>query len=260
MIHTLESRRLLSASVGFEPASGLLWIAGSDKPDQIEVAVGKNPLAHVNDVNGLRVNKQITPGNEGAYVNVFDSGRLVYQNFLPGKTLRDIHLIGNGGDDTLLSCNFESTVTVRVFGEGDDDRIDAVHFGPTSATEVFGGQGNDAIRVAASINASTGFAVWGDDGDDIIFGSSLNDTLRGDGDDMVERPTAGGSDVIYGGDGDDFICGGDGDDALFGQDGNDWLEGCGGSDQLDGGNGEDAGTYDLLDKLITNIEKLTQTT
>jgi Ca2+-binding RTX toxin-like protein len=265
LINTLESRRLLSVSVAFEPSIGVLSIIGSEKPDQIEVAVGKDPLC---TLDGRMLGKQATPANKpGNYVNVYDAGRLVYQTFLPGSSLGEIHLFGNGGGDTLMSCNFEAPVTVRVIGSEGADDINAVHFGATPVTEVYAGEGNDQIQVTASIKATSGFLVWGEAGDDVIIGSGLNDVLRGDIDETLERPPVFGDDVIYAGGGNDCIWGGpgndvlwgeDGDDELYGGAGNDWLSGGEGSDQLDGGDGEDTGIYDLFDKLIVGVEHLAQ--
>ena len=61
---------------------------------------------------------------------------------------------------------------------------------------------------------------YGGDGDDMVGGSSRNDT-------------------VWGGTGNDLLVGYDGDDGLYGEDGNDELHGDAGNDMLDGGAGDD---------------------
>lgn len=100
----------------------------------------------------------------------------------------------------------------------------------------------DVTRIAAdgqgNINGSSkddllfmsgaGIAQAGD-GNDIVFGGTGNDTLRGDA----------GDDLLYGGAGNDTLNGGVGDDILLGGEGNDVLFGGVGNDILSGGNGAD---------------------
>ena len=67
------------------------------------------------------------------------------------------------------------------------------------------------------------------EGDDILFGTTADDTLN----------LLGGNDVFRGGDGNDVVEGGEGDDNLFGEAGDDELSGDSGNDLLNGGPGED---------------------
>ena len=256
MLQTLESRRLLSAAVEFEAGTGTLTIVGTDKPDRIEVAVGSAPLNTLDAGGDLAKQAAWFSARSGSYVNVFDSGKLVYQTFLRGETLKHIALDGAGGDDVLLACNFESTVGTSVYGGGGDEQVGAVIFGGIRGTAVYAGEGNDFIQVGGQ--TKLGFLVWGEDGDDTIVGSMANDTLFGDIDDaLVDRPPVYGDDVIYGGDGDDYLCGCGGADAIYGQGGNDFLDGEEGADFIDGGAGDDFAMFDPLDKMI-NIELMTK--
>lgn len=59
-----------------------------------------------------------------------------------------------------------------------------------------------------------------------VWGSGLDDTLRGD---------EGGNETLEGDPGDDLLSGGDGSDRLLGGDGNDVLLGGAGADTMDGG-------------------------
>ncbi|MBL1146194.1 MAG: tandem-95 repeat protein [Proteobacteria bacterium] len=69
----------------------------------------------------------------------------------------------------------------------------------------------------------------GGDGNDTIFGNTLNNVLKG----------GSGHDVLLGGDGQDSIDGGIGNDLLLGEDGKDTLSGGIGNDILSGGTGND---------------------
>jgi len=71
--------------------------------------------------------------------------------------------------------------------------------------------------------------IYGDQGDDRIYGGIESDNIQGDG----------GNDKIYGGDGDDNLGGGEGDDRIYGGDGDDDLFGSDGRDSLNGGVGRD---------------------
>ncbi|WP_170333176.1 CAP domain-containing protein [Ruegeria arenilitoris] len=83
-----------------------------------------------------------------------------------------------------------------------------------------------------------GKKLYGEDGDDILVGSSKGNKLYGgEGDDKLDGRS--GNDRIYAGTGDDYAKGGGGKDKLYGQDGNDRLYGGGKKDKLYGGNGED---------------------
>ena len=62
--------------------------------------------------------------------------------------------------------------------------------------------------------------INGTSGDDVIFGSSLDEIINGLG-------------------GDDFLVGSDGDDDIYGDDGNDLIDGYDGKDDLYGGSGSD---------------------
>ncbi|SFC57631.1 calcium-binding protein, partial [Tropicimonas isoalkanivorans] len=136
-----------------------------------------------------------------------------------------------------------------------------------TALEVLSGSMNQMMREGISadtaaqlLNYSIGVEVpvnfFGDEGDDLLAGSALDDTFislegddvilamggndtidTGDGDDVAD--CGAGNDVADGGAGDDMLLGGDGDDTLNGGEGNDRLVGGAGNDSLDGGAGKD---------------------
>ena len=76
------------------------------------------------------------------------------------------------------------------------------------------------------------------EGNDVLYGTSEDDTLdAGGGNDIVIG--LAGNDVIMGGAGDDLMLGGDGDDSLEGGAGDDVIHGGWGTDTLTGGTGRD---------------------
>ncbi|MHA7774487.1 calcium-binding protein [Roseibium sp. M-1] len=93
--------------------------------------------------------------------------------------------------------------------------------------------------------------IFGDGGDNTLFGSRNNDDMfGGDGADTLNGLE--GRDQLFGGTGDDTLDGEDGEDKLYGDsgtvtlsggDGNDVLSGGAGSDTLDGGEGTDWADY-----------------
>jgi hypothetical protein len=72
--------------------------------------------------------------------------------------------------------------------------------------------------------------VWGDAGDNEIWGGNHPQIIMG----------LGGNDIIHGGNSGDCLVGGDGDDQLFGDNAKDVILGGPGNDYLDGGNGKDS--------------------
>ena len=76
------------------------------------------------------------------------------------------------------------------------------------------------------------------DSNDLILGTSSNNTIHaGGGNDCILG--GAGNDRLYGGGGNDVLLGGIGNDRLYGEDGDDILWGGLGQDRLDGGDGND---------------------
>lgn len=135
-------------------------------------------------------------------------------------------LKGGGGDDLLL-------------GGADNDVIQ-------------GGDGIDTVSYEDAVNnIGVGVYLWrasnhsqGDGGVDQITGvenvtgSTVSDTLEGDGNNNV-LTGLGGNDLLIGHAGDDTLEGGAGEDFLRGRDGNDVMNGGADNDFLSGGEGND---------------------
>jgi Ca2+-binding RTX toxin-like protein len=84
-----------------------------------------------------------------------------------------------------------------------------------------------------------GYAIYGDEEDDTIFGSDhTKEYLYGEGEDD-EIYGYGGDDFLYGGDDSDDLYGGDGVDHIWGGSGGDYIEGNECSDYLYGGDDGD---------------------
>ena len=113
------------------------------------------------------------------------------------------------------------------------------NFGLTSTQSANGTEGDDVL--AGSLLADTILAYGGDD---LVYGADGDDRLLGDQ----------GDDEMWGGSGSDTIRGGAGDDFLKGEDGNDILIGDAGADYLDGGAGIDVAVYSTYRSTLSRID------
>ena len=86
-----------------------------------------------------------------------------------------------------------------------------------------------AVSLANILSATSGAALNGTAGDDVIIGQ-----------------TGAANDLLLGGAGDDVLSGLAGDDSLYGEDGDDVLEGGLGADRLDGGGNPASGSGDTV--------------
>ena len=119
--------------------------------------------------------------------------------------------------------------------EGGDEATEVVLSGGGGARSRTGSAASDIIRYEGAPDP-----IAGGFGDDVIFGTSGDDILRGDLNFVSgQDDRMGGDDVLYGLGGDDRIGGKSGDDTLYGGEGDDRLYGDDGDDLLRGGEGED---------------------
>ena len=158
-------------------------------------------------------------------------------DYLDGGTGNDT-IAGGSGNDTLQGRSGNDVMTG---GAGDDVYyVDSI----TDQVTENPGEGTDTVRLSGAspyvapenvenIYVTTPSAmvneVYGNNGDNIIGGSSSADSLSG----------LGGNDTIRGGGASDTLTGGNGDDLLQGGAGGDTLYGSAGADTLSGGDDSD---------------------
>jgi Ca2+-binding RTX toxin-like protein len=153
----------------------------------------------------------------------------------------DDDYIGGGGRDRI---RFEGEDGVRVDLRIKDHQETGRGFDRVVDVEDLDGSDGDDVLTGDFL----GNSLRGDDGDDVQNGNGGDDDLWGDlGDDSLigggGRDTMSGGhghDDIDAGTGNDTAMGGFGDDDVDGQDGDDKLDGNSGRDDLDGGAGADS--------------------
>ena len=198
-VERLEGRIVYAASIGFDPASRVLSINGSEGNDTVEVRQqGRNLVASLNSA----------------------SGRL--SRTMSSATVSQIVFTGNAGNDTFTNL---TAIASRANGGSGND----VLRGGSAGDELIGGPGNDRLSGDGgndTINAGAG--------NDTVDSGAGNDTVdAGAGDDSLRGGL--GDDRLEGGDGTDSIWGGNGNDMLNGNAGSDMLVGGRGRDrEVDG--------------------------
>ncbi|MEM7210352.1 MAG: Ig-like domain-containing protein [Pseudomonadota bacterium] len=205
--------------------SGDITLGGGDDDDVIELS----SVGTISITGGATLN---VTGDADADIVTISVGSV-------SVTGGDINLSGGSGEDTVTgssgsSVEFISTI-VTLNGGSEDDTIElaAGDVTLTGSTVILrGGSGNDTIRATSgdiSITAGSILEFHGDAGDDLIWGTTLAESLTG----------GQGIDIVLAGDGADTISGGTESDALAGEGGNDTIEGDAGDDLLFGGMGND---------------------
>jgi Ca2+-binding RTX toxin-like protein len=159
------------------------------------------------------------------------SHRYIYNSDVLYGTSSSDYIDAGGGNDTV----FASWGNDTVYGGTGNDYIEA---GDGSSYQfawgndwVSGGSGDDTIDYSRSDSAST---LHGDDGTDMIFGTTAGDYITGGAHwDWLQGND--GADTVAGGAGDDYIFGGNGSDSLLGDTGVDTIDGGYGNDRIAGG-------------------------
>ncbi|RCJ25446.1 hypothetical protein A6S26_16875 [Nostoc sp. ATCC 43529] len=118
--------------------------------------------------------------------------------------------------------------------------VEQINFAGNGVTLIFKGTANNDYLVNTKQHWSM---MYGDNGNDSLFGNSGNDTLLGGND----------NDVLFGNSGNDNLIGGNGNDALLGDSGNDALTGGSGNDTLLGGAGLDVFVFNSVSEGIDLI-------
>lgn len=229
-------------------------LSGGDSADELVGGAGRDVAEYSNSAEGVTVNLALGTGKDGEA----EGDTLGEIENLAGSGLDDT-LIGNGANnqffgqdgsdllrggasnDQLFGGNGQDVLV----GEGGNDSL----IGEAGADQLSGGNGIDSVSyggsaVGVTIDLAAGVAQGGDaDGDTLssienVFGSALEDTLTGDGQNNLLHGSVG-DDAIDGGGGHDHLEGEDGVDTMSGRDGNDMMLGGWGNDRMNGGTGED---------------------
>ncbi len=217
-------------------------LLGGAGADRLEGGAGRDRASWATAASGLRVDLQFAQTNGGdaagdVLVGVEEVEGSAWNDVLGGSSLADV-LIGGGGADAL---DGRAANDMLYGGAGNDSLA-----GGLGADLLDGGDGTadlasywistTGLRVSlAQPSLNTGEAA-GDVflGIEGVVGSTLNDTLAGDG----------SANLLYGGGGNDSLDGGAGNDSLFGDGGADVLVGGAGADHLNGGTGgHDVASY-----------------
>ena len=275
----LESRRMLSASVKFDAASGLLSVEGGRGNDAIRVTV--NPDAREDSSVGIPAlsSKRSTlvkrstsdgiatptvarrPGLLLPGVSVFDNGTLIFNSATQRAEVTQVDVNGLTGNDSIDLLLTQAKVAVRADGGDGDDTL-FLGANNSRAAELAGGAGNDYIQL--QIVSSGGNIVDAGDGDDTVIADTLSGPVGngringGAGDDTMKLNvsreviddvaarrngyTASGgadNDVIQGSALNDSLFGDSGRDDISAGDGDDFVAGGTESDILRGERGND---------------------
>ena len=152
----------------------------------------------------------------------------------------------NNTTDLLINfANGTDQIRISQWYANDNSRVESLEFADGVTvwdvnTLAYGGlevHGNDGIDILNGLNDQDD-RLYGEDGNDVLFGYGGNDQLYG----------GNGTDTLVGFAGMDRLYGGNGDDYLNGLEGNDVLDGGAGYDRYFGGAGNDTlGSKDNLD-------------
>ncbi len=246
---------------GGEVGLGFDVFDGGDDTDTISFET--NTVFSGLDVN-LTTGRASFAAHGGDYATLSNIENVIGTNVadtITGNSQNNV-LSGGGGDDVLYGDAGNDELTG---GAGSDS-----FYGGAGQDKLFGNAGDNDIAfykastAAVTINLVTNINTGGDaQGDELtnvqrVYGSTLSDTITGDGakntlygykgNDTLNG--GGDADTLYGSDGNDFLFGDGGDDTLFGDAGNDELTGGAGVDTFYGGAGQDklygnAGDNDL---------------
>jgi len=214
---------------------------------------------------GTSGNNYLSDGGEGNVTLIGLGGNDTYYiDYTPsGGSIAQVLEQGGGGFDTVflrdiynatyhLGPNVESLFLeygqkVTFYGNDSANVIDITRADGGENNYIFAGNGDDTVRGSQANSSSFGDFIYGDLGNDTLFGFGGRDHLYGgDGNDILDGGEGNdylqgdnGNDTLWGGEGRDYLSGGNGNDILNGGEDHDELQGGWGNDTLDGGYGGD---------------------
>ena len=232
-------------------ASRANYFLGAKEADDVVSWVGAEnaPIIVTNATVSGGAGNDLFVATETIFASVFFNGNAGSDTFKfwPGPSaLLACTLQGGQGNDYI---DVDAADTSIINGNLGDDQIfvgGSDVLGNTtivSNSSIYGGQGNDTIKLYGEItnnlingglgediidgSSASGFAAYGNEGNDSLLGGVGDDHLHGDI----------GNDSIVGGEGNDTLIGGLGNDSIYGGAGNDIIDGGRGADIMDGGVG-----------------------
>ena len=184
-LEMLEFRVVPAAGIGFDSASRVLYIIGSNGNDSTEVRQqGNNIIVSLNSGSG-RLSRTMSSATVSRIVFSGGAGNDSFTNL----TAKPVRADGGTGDDVLRGGSANDTL----FGGDGNDHL-------------FGKEGNDTINAGAdndTVDAGAGNdSVDGGLGEDSLMAGLGNDSLN----------AGGGNDILDGGRGTDQLVGGAGFD------------------------------------------------
>ncbi|MGB7157945.1 MAG: calcium-binding protein [Tepidisphaeraceae bacterium] len=252
MIETLESRRLLSASL----SNGVLTVLGTASADNIQISQSAANLT-LSD-NGVITTYELSTvqfivvkGGDGADTIILSNKNVTIPGKIEGGRGNDL-LSGGKANDSILGGGGDD----YMFGGDGNDILD----GNTQSDDFLGGLGRDtASYFHRTANVTVGLGNFADDGEigegdnvrtdiEVVYGGAGNDTISTTSGKAVRFYGFAGNDTLIGGSGADLFDGGAGADSLTGNGGDDLLFANDGvADILSGGSGADTAESDPLD-------------
>ena len=204
--------------------------------------------------------------NSNSLVNVYGDAREVFDGTLDGGN--DLFNLSTSDAGTAMTAAGESFTADNIINGGNDtiDASASAAGGDLSGESLFGfggtiNGGNDRITgsdtnddtISGEGSQILSSAITG--GDDLLFGMGGDDIIAGEAWQFDGGTVIGGDDLLEGGEGNDALFGevailtsgtvlSGGNDTLRGGNGNDTLNGGAGGDTLNGGDGLDIATYD----------------
>ena len=232
-------------------ASRANYFLGAKEADDVVAWVGAEnaPIIVTNATVSGGAGNDLFVATETIFASVFFNGNAGSDTFKfwPGPSaLLACTLQGGQGNDYI---DVDAADTSIINGNLGDDQIfvgGSDVLGNTtivSNSSIYGGQGNDTIKLYGEItnnlidgglgddtingSAASGFAAYGNEGNDSLLGGNGDDDLQG----------GFGNDTIHGGQGADTLIGGVGNDIILGGQGDDTITGGKGADTMTGGDG-----------------------
>lgn len=197
-------------------------------------------MLQATDVDGDTLSFSVVSGPMNGVVTVNANGAF---QFTPEAGFNGTDSFTFRAGDESLSDNAVATITVNAVDEPVDPPNPTDPPGPVDPPAPTGPTNGDDILLGAALNDTINALAGNDNvnglaGDDLLLGGNGDDSIKGAaGDDRLRGN--GGDDTLKGGGGDDNIKGNGGDDIIRGNGGSDAIRAGGGNDNVKGGGGND---------------------